>query len=57
MPSNENNMIFDCEATDSEPKTHNAIGLLGTASVAKIELDGQIYILRKTRQNKLILTK
>jgi hemin uptake protein HemP len=57
MPSNENNMIFDCEATDSEPKTHNAIDLLGTASVAKIELDGQIYILRKTRQNKLILTK
>tara|TARA_Y100001934_G_C11808535_1_gene520534 strand:+ start:317 stop:487 length:171 start_codon:yes stop_codon:yes gene_type:complete len=38
-------------------KTHNASELLGEASVAKIELDGQTYLLRKTRYNKLILTK
>ncbi|HMQ92293.1 MAG TPA: hemin uptake protein HemP [Amaricoccus sp.] len=41
----------------SEPPRYDAKALTDPDGVARIELDGQIYTLRITRQNKLILTK
>ena len=38
-------------------KTHDAQELLGSNSFAKIVLGQQIYLLKITKQNKLILTK
>ena len=38
-------------------KTHNARELLGKHAVAQIKLDNETYLLRITKQNKLILTK
>ena len=48
-----NQAILDRESTAAL----QARDLTGGASTAKIELDGQTYTLRITRQNKLILTK
>jgi hemin uptake protein HemP len=42
---------------ETEAAPLQARDLTGGASTAKIELDGQTYTLRITRQNKLILTK
>ncbi|MEM9148012.1 MAG: hemin uptake protein HemP [Pseudomonadota bacterium] len=36
---------------------HKAIDLTKGGELAQIELDGQVYTLRITRQGKLILTK
>ncbi len=36
---------------------HSAEGLTEGGATAHIRLDGQVYILRITRTNKLILTK
>ena len=38
-------------------KTYDARQIVGEKSEAKIVLDDQIYVLRITKQNKLILTK
>ena len=45
--------------TDSatNTKTYDARQIVGEKSEAKIVLDDQIYVLRITKQNKLILTK
>ena len=37
--------------------THDARKLLGPKAVARIILDKEIYLLKITKQNKLILTK
>ena len=37
--------------------THDARELLGTKPLAKIMLDQETYLLKITKQNKLILTK
>ena len=42
---------------DYEVKIHNARELLGSKPLAKIMLDQQTYLLKITKQNKLILTK
>ncbi|MGL4414883.1 hemin uptake protein HemP [Roseinatronobacter monicus] len=42
--------------TQSIP-VHSAEGLTEGGATAHIRLDGQVYILRITRTNKLILTK
>lgn len=44
-------------ATEADIAPLRARDLTGGASTAKIDLDGQTYTLRITRQNKLILTK
>lgn len=36
---------------------HSALALTAGGNLAQINLDGQIYTLRITRQGKLILTK
>ncbi|MEL6211268.1 MAG: hemin uptake protein HemP [Pseudomonadota bacterium] len=41
----------------SEPPLHDARALADDAGLARIALDDQIYVLRITRQGKLILTK
>ena len=38
-------------------KEHDARELIGSMSEARIVLDNQTYLLRITKQNKLILTK
>ena len=45
--------------TDSgvNTRTYDARQIVGEKSEAKIVLDDQIYVLRITKQNKLILTK
>ena len=43
--------------SDHEVKTHNARELLGAKPLAKIMLDQETYLLKITKQNKLILTK
>lgn len=40
-----------------EPPLYDARLLTDSTGLARIELDGQIYTLRITRQRKLILTK
>ena len=40
-----------------EVNTYNARELLGSKVFAKIMLDQQTYLLKLTKQNKLILTK
>ena len=42
-----------CEAVP----THPAEALTGSEGLARIVLDGQVYVLRITRARKLILTK
>ncbi len=42
---------------DTRLPTHDARALTGREGSAFIELDGKVYTLRITRQNKLILTK
>ena len=39
------------------PPEHDARALTGGGVEARIHLDGQTYVLRITRQGKLILTK
>lgn len=39
------------------PPVHDARALTGGGTVARITLDGVAYVLRITRQGKLILTK
>ncbi len=45
--------------SDNELKSnkYNARELIGSDSEARILLDDQVYLLRITKQNKLILTK
>jgi hemin uptake protein HemP len=40
-----------------EVRTFSARSLLGTGRVIRIEHEGELYTLRLTRNNKLILTK
>ena len=42
---------------EHEVKIHNARELLGSKTLAKIMLDQETYLLKITKQNKLILTK
>jgi hemin uptake protein HemP len=42
---------------EHEVKIHNARELLGSKPLAKIMLDQETYLLKITKQNKLILTK
>ena len=54
------NKINTLESRNSTPKTHDARELIGSESnpkVAKIILDKTTYLLKITKQNKLILTK
>jgi len=45
-------------SASAEPiRTVLAIDLLGNAGVLRIDLDGEIYTLRLTRNHRLILTK
>ena len=44
-------------AEEIEVNTYNARELLGSKVFAKIMLDQQTYLLKLTKQNKLILTK
>jgi hemin uptake protein HemP len=41
----------------AEVRTLSARSLLGTGRVIRIEHEGELYTLRLTRNNKLILTK
>ena len=43
--------------SEHEIKIHNARELLGSKPLAKIMLDQETYLLKITKQNKLILTK
>ena len=43
--------------SEHEVKIHNARELLGSKTLAKIMLDQETYLLKITKQNKLILTK
>ena len=40
-----------------QPTAFNVDDILGRENVAHLILGSQVYILRKTRQNKLLLTK
>lgn len=51
----ENNRSDVCEAT--QQPSFDAREMLGNNLTARIQLDSQTYILRLTRQGKLILTK
>ena len=42
---------------NEETRVIEAIELLGNSSTAEIRLDDKTYILRRTRQNKLVLNK
>lgn len=44
-------------AVPAAPPEHDARILTGGGAEARIHLDGQTYVLRITRQGKLILTK
>lgn len=44
-------------AERAPPPLHKATDLTAGGDMAQIELDGQVYTLRITRQGKLILTK
>mgnify|MGYP001800768087 CR=1 FL=1 len=43
--------------TPPEPPLHAARDLVDAQGLARIALDGRVYVLRITRQGKLILTK
>ena len=45
------------DTIEHEIKIHNARELLGPKPLAKIMLDQETYLLKITKQNKLILTK
>ena len=45
------------ETREDTVNIHNARELLGSKLFAKIMLDQQTYLLKITKQNKLILTK
>jgi hemin uptake protein HemP len=45
------------ESGGAEVRTLSAKALLGAGRVIRIEHEGEIYMLRLTRNNKLILTK
>lgn len=45
------------QKTDTQVPSHSAAELTNTEGLARIEHDGQVYTLRITRMNKLILTK
>ncbi len=42
---------------DQSVNTHDARELIGSKPLAKIILDQETYVLKITKQNKLILTK
>lgn len=44
-------------ATEGEVRTLSARHLFGAGRVLRIEHEGEVYTLRLTRNNKLILTK
>ena len=43
--------------TPPEPPLHDARDLVDAQGLARIARDGRVYVLRITRQGKLILTK
>ena len=45
------------QPSEYEIRIHNARELLGSKPFAKIMLDQETYLLKITKQNKLILTK
>ncbi|MEM7410328.1 MAG: hemin uptake protein HemP [Myxococcota bacterium] len=45
------------KAPDQAVRTVNATDILGPAGLLRIELDGELYTLRLTRNHRLILTK
>ena len=45
------------EGQAGEVRTFSARALLGSGRVIRIEHEGEVYTLRVTRNNKLILTK
>ena len=45
------------EKKEQAVREHDARELIGSMSEARIVLDNQTYLLRITKQNKLILTK
>jgi hemin uptake protein HemP len=54
----ENSMNAQAKNTaNEETRVIEAIELLGNSSTAEIRLDDKTYILRRTRQNKLVLNK
>jgi hemin uptake protein HemP len=44
-------------AGDAPPRTVAAAELLGPSGLLRIDLDGEVYTLRLTRNHRLILTK
>ena len=54
---NKNPNHSDLRKENLKINVHDARELIGSMSEAKIVLDDQIYLLRITKQNKLILTK
>ena len=47
----------DLHRRDGQIRTVRAKDVLGTDDVVRIDLDGEIYTLRLTRNRRLILTK
>jgi hemin uptake protein HemP len=51
------NFATPAETITGAPPNHDARSLTKGGSLAQISLDGQVYTLRITRAEKLILTK
>lgn len=47
----------EIRAAEPDVPVHDAEALLGPGGQARIVLDGQVYLLTRTRARKLILTK
>jgi len=57
QPTASNVLVTQASEAVSGQKVWNSQVLLGEASTAVIEHAGQRYCLRRTKENKLILTK
>ena len=57
MPSPETESGRDPNPRGEAVPTVRAEDILGSGDVARIDLDGEIYTLRRTRNHRLILTK
>ncbi|GHA46966.1 hypothetical protein GCM10008927_09670 [Amylibacter ulvae] len=53
----QNLQLKEIPLDQSNVPTYDVDQVLGDLNTAHLVLDGQVYTLRKTRQNKLILTK
>ncbi|WP_099594395.1 hemin uptake protein HemP [Paramylibacter kogurei] len=53
----QNLQLKEIPLNQSNVPTYDVDHVLGDLNTAHLVLDGQVYTLRKTRQNKLILTK